>query len=189
MFIASGGRATVSFSVVAGNTAPALGGGILDQGTLALRNVRVTGNTALNGGGLAVVAAHATVSFSVLAGNSASNNGGAVFNVGDLSVDHSRLDGNTAQAEGGGVDAQRSTTTRISSTIVARNRAGGLGGGFADLGGTMVLTGDRVVLNRGSAGGGIATGGNAAVALRFTLVALNFPDNCSPRGAVRGCPH
>jgi hypothetical protein len=25
------------------------------------------------------------------------------------------------------------------------------------------------------------------VSLRFTLVAVNFPDNCTPRGTIRGC--
>jgi len=40
---------------------------------------------------------------------------------------------------------------------------------------------------RGSAGSGIATGENAAAALRFTLAAFSVPDNCSPPGAVLGC--
>jgi len=190
MFIASGGRATVSFSVVAGNTAPALGGGILDEGSLALRNVRLTGNTAGTAGGLGVGAgAQATVSFSQLRGNSATSAvGGGIQNAGQLSVDHSTLSGNTAAAFGGGLSTEAPGTSRITRTAVAHNHANVLGGGLANFG-TTVLTGGRVVFNSAGDGGGISNAPNGSVSLRFTLVAFNSPDNCTPRGTIRGCRH
>jgi hypothetical protein len=44
------------------------------------------------------------------------------------------------------------------------------------------------VFNRaGNLGGGILNAGT--LSLRFTLVAFNSPDNCSPPGTIRGCPH
>ena len=138
------------------------GGGILDQGSLTLRNVRLTGNSATS----AV--------------------GGGIQNAGQLSVDRSRLAGNTAAAFGGGLSTEAGGTSRITRTAVAHNRAGNLGGGIANLG-TTVLTGSRVVLNRAADGGGISNAPNGSVSLRFTLVAFNSPDNCTPQGTIRGC--
>lgn len=69
-----------------GNTAPALGGRILDEGSLSLRNVRLTGNTSGTAGGLGVgPTAQAAVSFSQLTGNSATSAvGGGIQNAGQL---------------------------------------------------------------------------------------------------------
>ncbi|HEX6856875.1 MAG TPA: right-handed parallel beta-helix repeat-containing protein, partial [Streptosporangiaceae bacterium] len=167
------------------------GGGILDLGTLVLRNVRLTGNSAPSGGGLAIQnGAHATISFSELDGNNATGAaGGAIDNSADLVVDHSRLTGNTAHTFGGGVFTLDPGTSRITRTVVARNVAGRTGGGIVNTAGaTTVLALDRVVFNRaGSAGGGIFNGGT--IMLRFTLVAFNSPDNCSPQGTIQGCRH
>jgi hypothetical protein len=182
------GHATVSSSVLTGNQTTGLGGGILDEGTLALRIVRLAGNTALNGGGLGVgKGSQAAVSFSSLSGNAATGvGGGAIDNQGQLAVDHSALAGNTANVNGGGLNTEGPGTSRISSTVVARNRAGGLGGGISNIG-TTLLTGDRVVFNRGFGGGGISNNLNGTVSLRFTLVAFNSPDNCHPSGTIPGC--
>ncbi len=40
--------------------------------------------------------------------------------------------------------------------------------------------------NRGSAGGGIATG-NANVFLQQSIVRNNIPDNCNPLNTIPGC--
>jgi hypothetical protein len=165
-----------------------VGGGIFDEGTVVLRNVRLTGNTAPSGGGMVVRdGAHATVSFSELDGNNAAAAaGGAIDSSGDLVIDHSRVTGNTAHFFGGGVFTMSPGTSRITGTVVARNVAGGQGGGISN-GSTMVLRGDRVVFNRAGSGGGIFNGGT--LSLRLTLVAFNSPDNCSPQGTIRGCRH
>jgi len=238
--VAAGGSLTLSGVTLANGNTNNFGGAILDLGTLALRNVRVTGSTAAFGGGLFTgTNAHATASFSEftgntaidtggaissggaalalwhvkLAGNNAGSAGGALFagpgqntisfssltgntsqgfgggainNAGQLAIDHSTLTGNTARAtEGGGLRTAVGGTSRVSRTVVAHNSAGTLGGGIASHG-TTVLTGDRVVFNRATDGGGIAnlTG---TVSLRFTLVAFNSPDNCTPQGTIRGC--
>jgi hypothetical protein len=191
LHVAAGGSLTLTGVTVANGFTPSdqEGGGIKDEGTLALRNVQLTGNRALNGGGLFVgPRAHAAVSFTQFSGNAVGSLGGAVINEGALVMDHSRLTGNTAPQEGGGVNTQPSGTSQISSSAVFRNRAGTKGGGLSNRG-TTVLFGDRVLFNTaGSAGGGIASI-TGTVSLRFTLVVANSPDNCSPRGAVRGCPH
>jgi hypothetical protein len=180
--------ALANLTVVNGNSGNEVGGGILDLGTLVLRNVRLTGNTAPSGGGLAVQnGAHATISFSELDGNNAAAiAGGAIDNSADLVIDHSRVTGNTAHDFGGGVFTSDPGTSRITRTVVARNVAGRTGGGIVNTtGATTVLTLDRVVFNSAGSGGGIFNGGT--VLLRFTLVAFNSPDNCSPQGTIRGC--
>jgi hypothetical protein len=190
LFVFDGARATVSNSEFSGNSATDLGGAIDDVGTLALRAVRLTGNEAVNGGGLGVgTSGQAAVSFSQLTGNSATGvGGGAIDNFGQLAVDHSSLAGNSANVNGGGLNTEAPGTSRISGTRVAHNRAGGLGGGISNLGST-VLTADRVVFNSGADGGGISSNLNGTVTLRFTLVAFNSPDNCHPQGTIRGCRH
>jgi hypothetical protein len=187
--VAARGRLTLANVTVAnGNSGNEVGGGIFDEGTVVLRNVRLTGNTAPSGGGMVVRdGAHATVSFSELDGNNAAAAaGGAIDSSGDLVIDHSRVTGNTAHFFGGGVFTMSPGTSRITGTVVARNVAGGQGGGISN-GSTMVLRGDRVVFNRAGSGGGIFNGGT--LSLRLTLVAFNSPDNCSPQGTIRGCRH
>jgi predicted outer membrane repeat protein len=190
LFVLGSGRATASSSEFAGNSATNLGGGIQVQGSLALRAVRLTGNKASNGGGLGIgTSGQAGVSFSQFTGNSATGvGGGAIDNAGQLAVDHSTLTGNSANVNGGGLSTEAPGTSRISGTLVAHNRAGGLGGGIANLG-RALLTGDRVVFNSGADGGGISNNLNGTITLRFTLVAFNTPDNCHPRGTIRGCRH
>ena len=187
--VVSGARLTlVNVTVANGDPGPIRGGGILDDGTVVLRNVRLTGNTATEGGGLVVLnGAHATISFSQLDGNNASiGSGGAIESAGDLVVNHSRVTGNTAGNDGGGVFTQGGSS-QITGTVVARNVARNVGGGIFNVA-IVALTGDRVVFNHaGNSGGGIFNAGT--LSLRFTLVAFNSPDNCHPQGTIRGCRH
>jgi hypothetical protein len=179
------GRLTlVNVTVANGNTGA--GGGIRDNGSLVLRNVRLTGNSAGFGGAVGIgTGADATISNSELDGNgSPSGIGGAIASNGDLVVERSTLAGNTA-FDGGAVNTQPGGTTRISRTVMTRNSASHQGGGLANHG-TTVLTGDRVVFNHATtAGGGIFNTGT--VTLLHSVVAINSPDNCNPRGTIPGC--
>jgi hypothetical protein len=192
--VAAGGALTLANLTVANGKldGPNNGGGILDLGTLALRNVRLTGNSGGGegvGGGLFVgIGAQATISGSELDGNSGAA-GGAVFSLGSLAVNRSALARNTTPANGGAIFADAGSTTRISGTAVTRNSTGIRGGGILNVG-AMALSGDRVTFNRAAVdGGGIFNAGSGTVSLRFTLVAFNTPDNCSPQGTIRGCRH
>jgi hypothetical protein len=192
--VASGGSLTlVNLTVANGRLdGPSNGGGVLDLGTLALRNARLTGNTAGGqgvGGALFIgLGARATVSGSQLDSNSASA-GGAVFSLGGLAVDRSALTRNTTPANGGAIFADAGSTTRITGTAVTRNSAGIRGGGILNVG-TLQLRFSRVTFNHASSeGGGIFDAGSGTVSLRFTVVAFNSPDNCRPRGTIRGCRH
>jgi predicted outer membrane repeat protein len=192
LFTGTNARATASFSEFTGNTAIDTGGAITAEGAaLALWHVKLAGNDAGSAGGaLFVGPGQNTISFSSLTGNTSQGfGGGAINNAGKLAIDHSTLTGNTARGtEGGGLRTAVGGTSQVSRTVVARNSAGTLGGGIANHG-TTVLTGDRVVLNRATDGGGISNAPNGSVSLRFTLVAFNSPDNCTPQGTIRGCRH
>ena len=70
--VAPGGRLTLANVTVANGSGAGIGGGILDQGSVGLRNVRLTGNTAPDGGGMFIASGgRATVSFSVVAPSAA----------------------------------------------------------------------------------------------------------------------
>src|SRR5262249_26778071 len=115
--------------------------------------------------------------------------GAAIFNDGHLIVDQSTLSENTATAgSGGAIYANTGSTTVISRTVVTRNSAHLQVGAIFNTG-IIVLSGDRVTLNQASlgSGGGIRNASPGTVLLRFTVVASNTPDNCSPRGTIRGC--
>ncbi len=97
------------------------GGGIWNDGTLAVSNCTVAGNSAQgNGGGLWNDGTLA-VSNCTVAGNSVQGNGGGIWNQdGTVTVSSSTLSGNTAQGNGGGIGTAAGTVT-LFSTIVAGN--------------------------------------------------------------------
>jgi hypothetical protein len=185
--VAAGGTLRVTgIAITNGNTA-GLGGGIQNTGTLVLRRVTMSGNRAGNGGGFANAAgATATISRSLLNANTTTGvGGGGLINSGTLTVVGSVFSANTAPINGGGVNTQSAGNTRLIQTTVDHNTSGGLGGGLSNLG-TTSLNRTLVTSNRGSAGGGIATG-NTNVTLVRSIVRNNIPDNCNPLNTIPGC--
>jgi hypothetical protein len=61
----------------------------------------------------------------------------------------------------------------------------GLGGGIANLGATTI-SGSSVRFNKGSGGGGIATG-NTNVTLGTSTATSSTPGNCNPPHTIQGC--
>jgi hypothetical protein len=169
-----------------GNTA-GFGGGIQNAGTVQLTEVVFTGNNASNGGALANAGgATADVIDTVMDANTTTGvGGGGILNLGTLMLTGSTLSGNTAPINGGGLNTQPSGISRIIQSAFFHNTSGGIGGAISNLG-TTSLTGTIVRLNRGTAGGGIATGNNN-VTLRVSTVSSNIPDNCSPVNTIPGC--
>src|SRR5436190_5331115 len=79
LHVAAGGSLTLSGVTLANGNTNNFGGGILDLGTLALRNVGVTGSTAAFGGGLYIApSGHVTISSSEFSGNDGIALGGGV---------------------------------------------------------------------------------------------------------------
>jgi len=105
------------------------GGGLLvDGGTVALTNVTVVDNSAMDGGGIEIILA-------------------------TVSVTNSTVADNRAQTAGGGIEAALSDLT-VTNTFVSDNEAA-IGGGIANRGGTVTLWSSTVNGNVALQGGGI----------------------------------
>jgi hypothetical protein len=183
----SGASLVVSnLAIVNGKTA-GLGGGILNGGTLRIRNVTFFKNSAGNGGALSnsagatAILNNATMSLNKTTGVG----GGGIINFGTLTLAESSLSGNKALINGGGLNTQPGGISHIIRSQIVSNVSGGLGGGVSNLG-TTTISGSSVRFNKGSAGGGIATG-NTNVTLTQSTVTSNKPDNCNPLNTIPGC--
>ncbi len=195
----SGALATFRIIEVAGNAVLRLnnisvqngssgdGGGIVNSGTLVLRFVTLSGNTATGlGGGLrngpgAVV----YVDHSLLMANSAGLAGGGTDNAGRLTVTYSRLTANNG-ANGAAVTIEGTGSSSFFRTTIDHNFGVNLGGGIQVFGPTTI---DRVLIehNRaGGNGGGILVQSDTVTATN-SIVKDNTPNNCSPAGSVAGC--
>jgi len=185
--VASGATLSLqSVSVSNGSTA-GLGGAILNAGTLHVGGGTFSGNKGGNGGAISISAGgDATVSAALITANTTTSvGGGGIINFGDLTVTGTTLSGNTAPINGGAVNTQPGGTTDFVSSTVVSNTSGGLGGGISNLG-TTSLDHTHVQTNKGSAGGGIASG-NTNITLVSSVVSGNIPDNCNPLNTIPGC--
>jgi hypothetical protein len=185
--VAAGASLRVSnLSIRNGKTA-GLGGGIQNAGSLWVSKVTFSGNNAGNGGALSNNSgATATLYNATIAENTTTGvGGGGIINSGTLTLDESSLSDNHAPINGGGLNTQSAGISHISQSQFVHNVSGGLGGAISNLG-TTTLYGTSVRFNKGSGGGGIATG-NTNVTLKNSTVTSNTPDNCSPLNTIQGC--
>lgn len=162
--IANGGTATISGSKVDGNTAPGgAGGGILNHGVMTIKLTRVTGNSAPadSAGDQGIGGGIANINLAPVAP-------GAV-NGGILTITFSQISRNTAAGQGGGI---------FEATITSSGPTAG---------GPLTLKFSHVTRNQAAQGGGIFAVPGSPVALIFTVIAKNIPDNCFPPGSIRGC--
>jgi hypothetical protein len=105
------------------------GGGILNAGTLTLRNSTLTGNTANRGGAIANVRSYGeppaalTIVNSTVSGNTAQSGGGGIYNqAGALTVRYSTVTGNGSPASyGEGIYTFATGSVTLESSIVAGN--------------------------------------------------------------------
>lgn len=185
--VAAGGTLGVQGISILNGSSTGLGGGIQNAGTAVLYQTTLSGNRAGNGGAFANLAgAKATISHTLInANNTTSVGGGGIINSGTLTMDQSVLSGNSAPINGGALNTQPGGVSRLIQSTFTRNISGGLGGAMSNLG-TTSLVRTLVQLNKGSGGGGIATG-NTNVTLQNSSVRNNTPDNCSPSNTIPGC--
>ncbi|MBK8478756.1 MAG: fibronectin type III domain-containing protein [Opitutaceae bacterium] len=181
------------------------GGGIHNEGTLALTACTLSENLATdNGGGIANTGT-LTLSACTVSGNSAHDlststdsspysQGGGIHNSGTLALTACTLAGNSAQdrakgvAYGGGIYNSGSltlTACTLSGNSAAESSAG-FGGGILTSGGTLTLTACTLVgnstngTNRGMGGGIFASGGT------LTLTACTLTGNSAGRTILSG---
>src|SRR5262245_41862319 len=173
---------TVAGITIQNGNSAGLGGGVLvTGGSLGLHNSIVTGNSGLNGGGIAVAAgATATVTNTLVSDNQAQCDGG-VRNFGTLTLTGSTVSGNTTtvNCNGGGVTAVGPATTLVNSTV-SGNTGGPAGGVLAA--GPLTVTHSTIAGNTGRSPGAfagiLATSAAGTVTVHATLVANNTPTNC-----------
>ena len=111
--ITSGNNVAISDVTIQHGNISASGGGILNNGTLALTNGTVSGNTAFYGGGIFNVGT-LTLTNSTVSGNSGSD-GAGIYNIGTLTLTNSSVSGNSAGgAAVGGINVNTLTQTNSS---------------------------------------------------------------------------
>jgi Bacterial Ig-like domain (group 3) len=164
----SGVTATVSGLTIVGGHSNNSGGGIADNGILALTDSTVSGNSAGSGGG---IYNHGTLTLTdcTVSGNSASVSGGGIEdNDGTLTLTDSTIAGNSASLVGG-IDSNHGTLALTASTIAGNSAS--LVGGINNYAGTLTLT-NCIVAGNGSSeiasgsysGSNNLVGGNALLA-------------------------
>ena len=156
LHITGGGSATIIRGTVSGNTA-VQGGGLWNaSGTLTLTDITVSGNTAT--------------------GAAATDGGGGIYNnAGTLNVGGSTISGNTATGlfgRGGGIHIKAGTSTFVVSTISGNTAVANAGGIYNN--GTLFLNADTVTLNSATGNGGGLYSENATATVKNTIIAGNL---------------
>jgi CSLREA domain-containing protein len=196
--INSGVTATISGMTITGGFYPASdngnGAGILNNGTLNLESVAVSGNGTFGSGGGILNDGTLNLSNSTVSGNNVGTLGGGIAsgilsNSSVLNVTNSTVSGNTANTGGGisigiGTGITNATAT-ISNSTVNSNDATCAGGGLSSGVGNISLTNVTVSGNSGGsncAGGGGGISNNAT--LKLTNVTISNNDGRGNGGGI-----
>jgi hypothetical protein len=183
LFNPAGATLTVEDVRLAGNAAGS-GGGIANLGTLTLRDAGVWDNSATAGGGI-YTQGTASLNDVTLSGNTAEQ-GGGVLNVGIVTLRGCTVDNNQATKYGGGGLWNHFQMDVANCTISANSGITGGGGIYQQGSQPLELTNVTITGNRdSSAGGGIWTAAEEPV-LHNTLVAGNFVGAGTTPGDVWG---
>ena len=136
------------------------GGGILNNGTLALTDSDLVGNTTGTGNGGAVSNIGTLTASGDTLSNNSSLNGGALFNDGSASLTASTVSGNTSGAGPGGGIYDFSTLS-VSNSTFAGNTSREWGGALFANGGPVTISNSTFVDNTAQRvlGGGVSSMG------------------------------
>ncbi|HUG14716.1 MAG TPA: choice-of-anchor Q domain-containing protein, partial [Thermomicrobiales bacterium] len=146
---------TLTESTVADNSAGLSGGGVYLLGELLVASSSVSGNEAVDGGGISIADngipfrpanGSATLTDSTISGNIASGSGGGLFNDGSLTLSNSTLSGNEALDGAGLFNAEAAAATLTHGTIFG-NIASVSGGGISNVAGIVEAFGTIVAGN------------------------------------------
>ncbi len=165
-----------------GNVPGESGGGIRNNGTLALTRVTVTTNSSgINGGGLLNLNTM-TLTNTTVSSNTAGGGGGGIFNGtgSTLAINASTVNSNNANgagSDGGGIFNAGGATASLTNVTISDNSANDMGGGLFNAA-TATLTNVTLASNTAVvSGGGISNTGT--VTLTNTIVANSTPSNCN----------
>jgi len=165
---------------------------LLDNVTIAGGRIAGDGGGILNNGVLAVL--NSTVSNNTTTGNIGDNNfGGGIYNNGSLSINKSTINGNISLSGGGIYNNSNSNSLEILNSTIYGNLANN-GGGIFNFSQQVnivssTITGNRLNLTTSDEGAGIFVTGsnnNPAYNLRNTIIADNQNNNNQTRNCARG---
>lgn len=175
IWVTDSARLTVLDSLLRNNTSGVavgnLGGGIYAAGVITVSRSALSGNQALDGGGLFIATGgQARVSDSTIANNSG-NYGGGIENSGALTVTNSTIHSNTVSGSGGGVWNLGGVISMTRSTVSANSASEGGGinsyGSHVDLYDVNII--DNTASGDNSGGGGIWHAGGTFFARNVTI--------------------
>jgi hypothetical protein len=158
------------------------GGGVLNFGTLTVRDCTLTGNSASYGGGGIYNAGTLTITDSTLTGNSASY-GGAIANLGTLAVSGSIFSGNSASSGGGiyntvhDIGIKGLGSLAVNSCMFSGNSATYGGGLYNYYQGMASVTGCTFSGDSASHGAGIYVFSSSKLTVSNSTFSDNNPDN------------
>jgi hypothetical protein len=150
--------ATIAGLTISGGT---LQGGIFNEGTLIIANSIISGNSAtVIGGGVSNAdTGNLTITNSAIVGNTVGNIssdfpavGGGIYSVGTLTITNCTISGNTTATSGGntaggGIAARLSGNTMITNSTVSENTAGTGGGIWNEASSTVTAKNTIIALN------------------------------------------
>jgi Bacterial Ig-like domain (group 3) len=155
----SGVTATISGLTIANFHVTGNGGGIYNDGTLALTNDILSGNSAYGGGGI-LNGGTATLTDCTVSGNSAMVNGAGMANYGGTAtLTDCTISGNSA-SDGGGLSTFGLAT--LTDCTISGNSIDGNGGGLRNTG-TAMLTDCTISGNSAGNTGGVSNYGTATL--------------------------
>jgi hypothetical protein len=191
-------NATITSSLIAGNTAGVSAGGILNGGTLTLSGCTVSANSAYFGGGIKN-SGSLTITGCTVSGNSANVLGGGVLTEsfysyatgswqGSLEMSDCTLYGNSAGYVGGGIYNGNGGVgaVTLSGCTLSDNSAGFEGGGIYNFGGGPYFAGHVILSNCTLSGNSAALGGgifNARYGIVDVTDGSTVLGNSAPAGA------
>ncbi|MBC7264832.1 MAG: right-handed parallel beta-helix repeat-containing protein [Chloroflexi bacterium] len=172
--------ATLSGSVVFGNTAVYGGGLSLESSPAMLIDNTIAENTALWGGGLELAYSPATFCGNVFEGNTAQRSGGALYAYDSpATLSGNFFKGNTAQWSGGGLSLMSSPATLLRANVLIGNTAQRDGGGLFLMSSPATLLRANVLIGNTAQRDG---GGMYLVNSRATLGENTLTENEANRG-------
>jgi len=164
---------------------------VINDGTLTLTNITVSGNSTYDGAGGITnnYTGTLTINNSTISGNKStissdkSIGGGGIGNEGTLLLNNCTISDNTTNTGGGGI-SNTGTLTLTNSTISHNTSSGGWGGGIGNYGGSLTISNSRIFGNTAFAGAGIFNNGGP-----LTLSNSTVSDNTADNGGYGGGIH
>ncbi|MDR1900184.1 MAG: hypothetical protein LBQ55_09265 [Treponema sp.] len=194
-------------SISSSNNNDTSGGGIYTYGCngyLTFSRLTITGNTAVNGGGMYNDSSGPTISgvhiINNVAGSGSGGKGGGVYNYGVYNdgsgnkpprfINGTTITGNTATTGGGGMSNDNNADVTIGAAgglpVIIRNNEAGSGGGISNIDSTLTITNAEITGNIASSGGGggINNGTGSTLTVTNTVITGNTASGTSSGGGI-----